>query len=496
MKAVLLKRVLPVIMVLVLLSGQVVFAAETKSEKASVDFGYLQGIMDLINQRYLGEVSEKELITGILKGIFSALDPYSVFYTPEEAESFMSTLEDKFEGVGIAYIETKQYMEIIKVFPESPAEKAGILPGDRIIGVDGVSTAGMSSEEVNSRVRGPAGTKVVLTILRGMSETPLTFELTRAEIRISPVSWEIRDGIGYIKIEMFNFNTYDNFRKALEEMDRHGVNKLILDLRNNPGGLTDQAIATARHFVPKGLITKLDYTGMPDEEYYSSLEEPRYQLAVLVNGKTASASEILAGAIKDTKAGVLIGSTTFGKATIQQLIPVLTPEAQKKYEEFLGTKVVDIYTLYAHGIIPLANETFGTVKMTVGQYLTPKGQKIEGRGIEPDIEVEDYPLIKNIDVRSISKLTITSKPGLGDESIDVFNAERILALLGYDVDQPDLILDEKTYRAVDTFRRQNGLYPGGVLDFTTQRKLNEKLDELLLEIDAQYRAAVEWLKQN
>jgi carboxyl-terminal processing protease len=457
---------------------------------------YLKSVMDMIKERYNGEISDEQLIEGALKGMFDTMDAYTTYFTMEEAQDFLMGVSGEYEGIGISMTKNGDYIMVVRAFPASPAERAGLRSGDKIVTVDGRNIIGISSDEAQSLIIGEAGTKVKLGILRNGHDGIILVEIEREKIRLNPVFHEIRGEIGYIRIESFNSNTGQYIAQALGEMDANNITKIVLDLRDNPGGEVSQAVAVAENFVPEGLITKLDFKSenLTDQEYYSSLENPEYEVAVLVNGLTASASEILAGAIQDAGAGTLIGTKTFGKAKVQSLIPLLKPEAYAAYEEQLGVKILNAYDLLSYKIIPKKSEVIGYTKITTGTYTTPRGRMIDGVGLTPDIEVEDVQPENGINVRAIQKLTVTSKPGLDSEGVDVNNAEKILMLLGYDVDTPDMLLDKKTYDAVWKFRTDNGLYPGGVLDFTTQKLLNQKLEEKIMELDKQYKAAVEVLE--
>jgi carboxyl-terminal processing protease len=483
-----------IISLCILFSGVGVYASSDEYQ----DLGYLESIMDMIREKYKGEITGSQLIEGALKGMFDTMDPYTTYFTSEEADSFFDDMSGTYEGIGVSMEKQGDYITVIKVFPLSPAEKSGIMAGDKIAAVNGKNIVGASIDEAASLIRGPAGTKVTIGIIRQGRPGVLNIEVQRAKIKLNPVLHEIRDGIGYIRIEMFNANASEYISKALQEVDRNNIKKIILDLRNNPGGEVNQAVSIAGNFVPKGLITKLDFKSESDsgEEYYSRLEKVKYKLAVLVNGMTASASEILAGAVQDTGVGILIGTKTFGKAKVQTLIPLLTPESYKKYEEQLGERIVNAYDLIEkHNIIPSDDEIKGWTKITTAVYLTPKGRMIDGKGLIPDVQADDPKPVSGIDILSIQKLTKTSKPDLDSEGVDVYNAEKILKILGYDVDTPDMKLDKKTFDAIWKFRVDNKLYPGGVLDFTTQGKLNSKLDDMLFELDKQYAKAVECLSK-
>ena len=479
----------------------ITFTSNEKSimaaDNESFDSEYINSIVELIKSKYAGEVDNNELLEGALKGIFRSMDPYTGFYTQDEAEQFFGDVEGSYEGIGISMEKKADAIVVSKVFSGSPAEKAGLIQGDRIIAIDMKSIIGVSIDEASTFIRGQAGTKVTLDIVRNNSNSVINVEVERQKIKLNPVTYQIKDNIGYIKLEMFNANTEEFLNQSLKEIDNKGISKIILDLRDNPGGLVDQGVALAREFVPKGLITKLIFKSedTPNQEYNSYLLKPKYELVVLVNGMSASASEIVAGAIQDTKAGTLVGTKTYGKAKVQSMLPILTPEAYRKYSEKIGNQVVGAYDLISkYNINPLNDEILGWTKITTGVYVTPNNRMIDGEGITPDVIVEDPPVVDGIYLSSIQKLTLTWKPSLDDEGIDVYNAEKLLKVLGYDIDAPDSYLDEKTSSQISKFRTDRGFFAGGVLDFTTQKALNEEYEKIIYKLDKQYARALELLK--
>jgi len=467
---------------------------EKSSEVDEVE--YLKSIIDMIKEKYGGEINIKDLLEGAMRGMLDSLDPYTLYYTPEEYEAFYSDVGGNYTGIGVTMMEQDGFIVVVKVFSSSPAEKAGIFVGDKIVSVDGKSIIGVSSDEVANLIKGEEGTEVTIGIIKHGQTEVTEVVVTRAEIKINPVTYEIRDNIGYLKIDSFNSNTYIYMNEAMDAFNKNNIKKIVLDLRDNPGGDVLQSALAARYFVKEGLITKLDFKSpySVDIEYHSDLKEKLYDVAVLVNGNTASAAEILAGAIQDTGAGKLIGTRTFGKSKVQQLYPILSPEAYVKYEELIGAKVVDAYELITrYGVIPTEDEIIGYTKITTGMYLTPNGRIIDGIGLTPDIEVDDIELVNGVYLYNIQKLQQIDKPGLGDEGLDVYNAEKILKLCGYDVDTPDMKLDEKTFQAIIKFQEDSNLFGYGVLDFTTQKALNDLFDAKTLEIDLQYAKALEVL---
>lgn len=494
------KSIRLLVAILLILSLQLTQTVFADSIPASTDQTgsqeYLKEIMDMVKDKYNGGITDKQLVEGALKGMFGTMDPYTVFFTPTEGKIFLNEVNGTLEGIGVSLGKVGNYVVVMKVFSSSPAEQAGITVGSKIVTVDGKNIVGSSIEEVAALTRGDAGTKVTLGIIKSGETAITTVNPTRGQISINPVTYEIKDDIGYININIFNSNTQSNVMMALYEMDRKKIKKLILDLRNNPGGDVGQAVAVAERFVPEGVITKLDFKSedLPDQTFSAQQTFDKYKMVVLVNEMTASASEILAGAIQDRNAGTLVGTKTFGKGVVQNVTPVLTPEAYKKYSTKLGTKIVDANVLLGKGINPAKDEIMGYAKITVGEYRTPNGRNIDKIGLTPDVVVDDYKPVADIDVNTVEKLTKTSKFSLNDEGIDVYNAERILKLCGYDVNTPDTKLDGKTVEAIKKLQESAGVYAAGGLDYATQQILNNDLDYMRLSIDKQYAKAVELLK--
>jgi len=467
------------------------FAADTQTQENSINADYLKEVMELIQQKYNGNITEKDLLESTIKGMFGSMDQYTMFLNQDEFNSFYGSLEGAVEGVGVQVQFADNYVVVMKVFPDSPAQNAGILTGDKIVEVNGESVVGKQLEDVITKVKGPAGTTVKLGMLRQGIKDILTLEMERAQVTAPSVKYEVRGDIGYIQIDSFALNAYSGVAEALNFFDGKRITKVVLDLRNNPGGYVDQAVAVAKRFVPKGLITKLDYkdASTQDEAYYSTLEKTKYKLAVLVNENSASAAEILTGAIKDTKAGVIIGTKTFGKAKVQDAIPILTPEAYERLNKDNENKSVNVYDF----INVLDSDVLGYSKMTVGLYYTPNGECIDLKGIEPNVTVQATSP-SGIQVNLLEPVTVTVKPSLGTQYMDVLYAECILKLLKYDVDTPDFTLDKKTFAAIKKFQKDSKVYSYGVLDYTTQKLLNDKLAALKQTQDAEYAKAVELLK--
>lgn len=308
----------------------------------------------LIQDLFYKEVTDQDLYEAALKGMFQSLDPYSDYYNKEETTEFDTDVSGKYSGIGIKFDGYNGYMRVVKVFTNSPAYHSGMKAGDYIIAINSSDVSGWTTNKAASYIRGETGTSVKLKILRG-NET-FDIDVNRQEIQAESCSFDIlNNDIAYIKIEEFNLSTATEVANYLNAIRLTGYNKLILDLRDNPGGYVDQAVYVARNFVPRGIITTLKYKNSnKDTEYRSYLAENPYKMVVLVNEYSASSSEILAGALKDN--GIkLIGKTTYGKGVFQ-----------------------NVYKL----------KDGGSVKITTGQYLTPSGVCIDQVGITPDFVVD------------------------------------------------------------------------------------------------------------
>lgn len=320
-----------------------------------------------LEKKYMGEINDEDLINGAIKGYVAALgDPYTVYYTKEEMQEIMQETNGNYVGIGIYMTlnKEKNAIEVIKPMEGSPAEEAGILQGDLITKVDGEAYTGEKMQEASNKIKGEAGTKVKIEVLRG-SETK-EFEITRKKVLISHISTKVlENNIGYITISDFDGGCADEFETKYEKLKEQGIKKLIIDIRNNGGGIVDEAIHILDLITNKGstlLITK-DKNG--NEEITKAKKDPTIDMpiVVLTNEYSASASEILAGALKDNKKAILIGTTTYGKGVIQEL---------RQLSDGSGLKI------------------------TTNEYFTPNRNAINKVGIEPDINIELSEEVKGI----------------------------------------------------------------------------------------------------
>ena len=311
--------------------------------------------LQVVKSRYVEDVSVDTLMAGSIKGMVNSLnDPHSIYMDNKMLKDFMIETEGSFGGVGIVIGTKDKLLTVVAPIEGTPGEKAGIKSGDQIIKIDGQDTKDLALDEAVNKIRGPEGSKVVLTIKRG--EDTKDYTLTRSNIQIKTVAGKMLDNqIGYIRLSMFNENTGEDFIHKLQELEKQGMKAIVLDLRDNPGGLLNESVKVASQLVPKGPVVSVVTRDGQRETHSSNLAAPKYPVAVLVNGGSASASEIVAGAIQDTGVGTLIGTKTYGKGSVQTVIRL---------------------------------DEASAVKLTIAKYLTPKDRSINGIGIEPDITIE------------------------------------------------------------------------------------------------------------
>lgn len=311
--------------------------------------------VQIVKTRYVEPVPMETLLAGAVKGMVNSLgDPHSIYMDAKMYKDFMIETEGSFGGVGIVIGVKDKMLTVVSPIEGTPGEKAGIKSGDQIVKIDGKESKEMALDEAVGKIRGPEGSSVVLTIRRG-SEPLKDYTLVRSSIQIKTVAGKmLPDQIGYIRISMFNENTGSDFLHKYQELEKEGMKSVILDLRDNPGGLLQESVKVAGLFVPKGPIVSVVTRDGHREVHSSTLETIKYPVAVLVNGGSASASEIVSGAIQDTGVGTLIGTKTYGKGSVQTIL--------KLHE--------------------------GAIKLTIAKYFTPSDRSINGIGIEPDIKVE------------------------------------------------------------------------------------------------------------
>ena len=326
----------------------------------------LQTYRELIDKYYLGEVNEEDLKEGAVRGYIEGLgDPYTEYISKEEMEEYMQDTLGNYVGIGI-YMTTNTkngHIVVLATMKGSPAENAGLKPGDEIIGIDGEDCTTKNSTEVSNKIKGEEGTTVKLEILR--DNQTLTFEVKRENIKVNPVEGKVvNDNIGYIKFTSFDETTAEDFKTTYEQLASQNIQSLIIDLRNNGGGLVDQAVDIADYFLEKGQVVIYEVDKNGNEQAEMSENDPiiNMPVVILTNENTASASEILAGSLKDYGKATIVGTTTYGKGVIQQIL---------SFKDGSGLKI------------------------TTEEYQTPNHNKINKIGIEPDEVVELPDTVEN-----------------------------------------------------------------------------------------------------
>ena len=338
------------------------FGTEEDGLIASSTQQKLQVIREMIESKYLyGEdVDEDKLQEDIIKGYVDGLgDPYSVYYNEAETQSLMESTSGEFGGIGVVITQNidTQIITFTTVYENSPGEKAGLKDGDILYKVDGEEVTGQNLDTVVSKIRGEKGTTVEITVYRGDSMEEYTCVVTRDIIEVNTVAYEMKENkIGYIAVSGFETVTYDQFEAALNDLTGQGMEALVIDLRNNPGGNLSTVCDMLDLILPEGtIVSTKDKNGNGSVITSDEERQLNIPLAVLINGNSASASEIFAGAVQDYGIGTLVGTTTYGKGIVQEL-----------YQMTDGT----------------------CLKITTSEYFTPSGRNIHGIGIDPDIEVK------------------------------------------------------------------------------------------------------------
>lgn len=321
----------------------------------------------IIDKEFLGEVDEEKLKEGAIKGYIEALDdPYTEYISKEEMKDYLEDATGNFVGIGIYMVKNTEADKIMVLSPikGGPAEKAGILPGDLIISVNGEQYSAEDMTTASSKIKGEEGSKVEIEILRG-TETK-KYELIREHIKVNPVEGKvIQNNIGYIEFSSFDEGTAEDFKNKYQELEKQGIKSLIIDLRNNGGGIVDEALKIADFILEKDQVILYEVDKNNKEEVEKSKNEPiiKMPVVILTNKNTASSSEILAGALKDNGKAKIVGTTTFGKGVIQKLMQLIDGSG---------------------------------LKITSEEYLTPNRTKINKIGIEPDEKVELPETVTNV----------------------------------------------------------------------------------------------------
>ena len=345
---------------LIMLCGTGVVSCGIRLSEDASSEEKLSVLKGLIDENYIGDVDEEALEEGIYKGYIQGLeDPYSVYYNEEETKDLYETTEGEYSGIGAVLSQDLEsgVITLVQIYEDSPAAKAGLKDNDILTKVGDIEVTGMDLSEVVTYIKGEKGTDVDLTVLRGEDAEEITVTATRDTVEAQTVKYEMLEGqTGYLSVSEFDSVTYAQYEEALNELTAQGMTGLIVDLRNNPGGNLNTVCEMLDLVLPKGTIV---YTEDKDGKRETATSDDEHQInvpmVVLVNGNSASASEIYAGAIQDYGIGKIVGTQTYGKGVVQQ-------------------------------IFDLGDGT--SVKLTIAEYFTPNGRNIDGEGITPDVEVE------------------------------------------------------------------------------------------------------------
>ena len=330
--------------------------------KGLLNLGRLIGAMNFIESHYVQEVDKNTLVDGAISGMVRSLDdPHSIYLEPKLYSRLKAETSGTFGGIGVYMGFKDGGVNVLSVIPDSPGEKVGLMAGDSILAVDSQPVADIDPSEVALKIRGEVGSDVELLIHREGQEDK-TYKITRDVIKVDTVFGKMLDDrMGYIRISNFSDNTDKEFKNILTELEQKNMKGFILDLRQNPGGVITSCVGIAREIVPKGPIVSVIQRDGQKEVFNSDLEAAKYPIVVLLDENSASASELLSGALQDTKAALIVGTTSYGKGSVQTVVPM--------YQE-------------------------DGLKLTIAKYYTPNGRSIDGTGVKPDVEVKlDKPLV-------------------------------------------------------------------------------------------------------
>ena len=338
--------------------SKITFAANDENIYDKIDlFGE---VLDKINKEYVDEVNHGEAMDAAINGVLQSLDPYSAYMSPDTFKEMETETSGKFGGLGIEVGMEYGVVKVITPMDDSPAEREGVKAGDYIVKVNGVQVQGKTLSEAVELMRGPVGSKIEITVRRKGVKKALTFEIIREIIVVESVKSKIIDAnVGYIRLTAFNENSSRQVKDKIKKFKNKKINKYVLDLRNNPGGLLSQAVKISDFFLDNGeIVSTKSRKSYENKKYFAKKGDiiNGKTLVVLINYGSASASEIVAGALKDHKRAILIGENSYGKGSVQS-------------------------------IIPLKNE--GAIRLTISKYYLPSGESISGTGITPDIEVSE-----------------------------------------------------------------------------------------------------------
>lgn len=423
----------------------------------------IETAMQLVKNNYVEGVDQQKLVDGAIDGMMNALgDPFSSYMGPETAQQFSEQIEGSFTGIGAEVSMENGNVVVVSPIKGSPAERAGIKPKDILLSVNGESFEGLSLNEAVAKIRGPKGTKAKIKVKRAGSTNTLEYTIVRDDIALETVYARMEEGkVGVIEITEFSMNTAERFKQELANLEKQGMKGLVIDVRNNPGGVLQIVIEMAEHFVPKGKsIVQVEDKNKQREKTVSKGVGKTYPIAVITNKGSASASEILAGALQESADAKLIGEATYGKGTVQT-----------SFSREMGDGSL--------------------LKVTIAKWLTPNGEWIHKKGIEPDVAVSQPGYFS---VAPINKEKTYKYDMLGE---DIKSAQTMLQGLGYDPGRTDGYFSKATETALKKFQTDKKLQATGVLDEKTAEALEAALIEQIRDPkhDNQMNRAIEVIRK-
>lgn len=455
--------------------------ALAEEQKQITEKEYLEAIIKMIMTEYKFDVNETdiyrdiveyvlnekpELLEGMIEASTKSLDEFSEYYSQEDLKSFLQRIDQEYVGIGVVVERITGGIHISQVIPGGSAELAGLKTGDILFSVNGEDATNFSINEAAERIKGKEGTFVNISVRR--DGKILDFKIIRLAVSAGSVAYsEFEGGVGYIQIVSFNSQTPDEVKKALDFFETKKIKKIIVDVRDNPGGELGGVLGVLYQFVPRGkrLLT-IDYKMQGYDLKIDSQAEftkTDKEVVVLVNENSASASEVFAGGIMYNNVGVTVGTKTYGKGSVQEFV----------------------------GLFSLPQHQLGDMKLTVAEYTLPNGESIHKKGITPTHKVKN--VYEDVDTNGIMPLLYDKKYTVGDSGYGVLAIKQRLALLGYHIPEVNEVFDEETAVAVKSFQANTELYPYGVCDFTTQKKLGEIVEEAQVLVDKQLDKAYEIL---
>ncbi len=415
-----------------------------------------------ILENYKDKVTQEQLDLAKYRGLFESLDPYSRFYTKEEFTDLNESLSGSFVGIGVHISETGKYIHVDAPIKGSPAEQAGMQAGDIIFKVDGKNIGGMTMENVIKLIRGDEGTYVKITVWKAKTGKEMTYNVRRSVIENEIVtSKTLESGYGYVSLSEFDRGASEKVIAAIKGFKN--PKGIVLDLRDNPGGYLSEAVALADFFLPKGSeIVSIDYRSEEDQVIRDDNDGYTLPVVVLVNKNSASASEIVSSALQKNNRAKIVGENSFGKGTVQDVIPLNTGEG---------------------------------FKLTVAEYKGPNNTKINGVGVKPDYGVNNHEKSEADVFKTLSPMTETKVYKAGETGLNVFGAQQRLNLLGSKLSLTAK-MDTATVNALKSYQKTNKLKVTGLIDASTKKSLEEKTKQLYNQItsDVQLAKALEVLK--